>query len=187
MAEPRIGYIDIYGTQRDGYIGGVLVTDYVGVPVEFRHTELVNPGRVQKILYGRSLERFLKCESLAKCLLTDLKNKPDLLVVPDPEYYLLTRTFNFPFVQLAKAPREPLAKHGESVEVSESEILLQVLSIREPLRVKVDRKNAPSLPSIKTLLLDFGRTMDLLEPMSRVQAALKELMSDMSRASAQLK
>lgn len=185
MADPRIGYIDIYGTQRDGYIGGVLITDIVGVPIEFRHTELVNPGRVQKILYGRSLERFLKCESMAKCLLNDLKNKPDLLVVPDAEYFLLTKSFNFLFVKLSKAQQEPLPKHGDVVEVNESEILLQIASLREPLRVKVDRKNAPSMESLKSLLVTLGRTMDLIEPTTRVQAALKEIIVDLSRAAKQ--
>jgi len=181
MAESRIGYIDIYGNAKDGYVGGVLVTDRIGVPVEFRHTENVNPGKLQKILYGRSLERFLKCESLAKCLLSDLENKPDILIVPDPEYFLLTRAFSFPFVQISRAAKEPLTQHGEVQEISESEIILQVLSLREPLRVKVDRKNAPTLASVKTLLLDLGRTMDLLEPMSRVQEALKEILGDMTR------
>ena len=181
MAEPKMGYIDIYGTARDGYVGGVLVTDRVGVPIEFRHTENVNPGRLQKILYGKSLERFLKCESLAKCLLTDLENKPDLLVVPDAEYFLLTRAFNFPFVMLGKAAREPLAKNGDVVEVNENEILLQVLSMREPLRIRVDRKNAAALTAIKTLLLEIGRTMDVVEPLSRVSEALKQVMSDMVR------
>ena len=184
MADAKIGYIDIHGDPRAGYIGGVLVTDRVGVPVEFRHTELVNPGRVQKVLYGRSLERFLKCESLAKCLLTDLENKPDLLVVPDAEYYMLTRIFNFPFVQISKAAKEPMQKHGESVDISENEALIQIASVREPLRIKVDRKNAPSMSSLKVLLLELGRTMDLIEPMSRVQAALKEIPTDMVRDSA---
>lgn len=183
MAETRIGYIDILGDPRAGYIGGVLITDRVGVPVEFRHTELVNPGRVQKVLYGKSMERFLKCESLAKCLLTDLENKPDLLVVPDGEYYLLTRTFNFPFVQLSKAAKEPLQKHGETVDVSESEALIQIATVREPLRIKVDRKNAPAMAGLKTVLADLGRTMDLLEPATRVQAALKEILTDLVRNS----
>ena len=181
MADVKIGYIDIHGDPRAGWIGGALVTDRVGVPVEFRHTELVNPGRVQKILYGRSLERFLKCESLAKCLLNDLENKPELLVVPDGEYYMLSRTFNFPFVQLSKAAKEPLQKHGETVDVSETEALVQIASVREPLRIKVDRKNAPAMASLKTLIADLGRTMDLIEPMSRVQAALKEILTDMVR------
>jgi len=156
-------------------MGGLLITDRLGIPIEFRHTEPVSPTKVQQVLYGKALERFLKSETLAKCLLNDLENKPDLLVVPDAEYYSLTKQFHFPFVQLTKAAREPLAQHGDFVEVSEAEINLQVLSLREPLRVRVDRKNAASMAAVKTILVDVGRTMDMLEPLARVQEALRAL------------
>lgn len=175
MSEYKLGYIDILRSSQNEYMGGVLIVDRLGIPIEFRHTETVSPSRVQQVLYGRALERFLKCETLAKCLLGDLQAKPDLLVVPDAEYFPLTKNFNFPFVQLSKGAREPLEKHGDVVEVNESEMLIQVLSMREPLRVRVDRKNAPTLPAVKGILLDVGRTMDVIEPLSRVQEALKIL------------
>jgi hypothetical protein len=159
-------------------MGGVLITDRLGIPIEFRHTEPVSPTKVQQVLYGKALERFLKSETLAKCLLNDLENKPDLLVVPDAEYNELTRLYHFPFVQLSKASREPLQKHGDFVDVNESEVHLQILSLREPLRVRVDRKNAASMAAVKTILIDVGRTMDMLEPMSRVQEALKALVAE---------
>lgn len=175
MADTRLGYIDIHRSGRGEYMGGVLITDRLGIPLEFRHTEPVSPTKVQQVLYGKALERFLKSETLAKCLLNDLENKPDLLIVPDVEYYSLTKLFHFPFVQLSKAAREPFAQHGDFVEVNEAEINLQVLSLREPLRVRVDRKNAASMAAVKTILIDVGRMMDMLEPMSRVQDALKAL------------
>jgi hypothetical protein len=86
--------------------------------------------------------------------------------------------FNFPFVQLGKAAREPMEKHGDYAEISENEIHFQALSLREPLRVRVDRKNAPTMPAIKSILTDVTRTMDVLEPMSRVQEALKALVAE---------
>lgn len=178
MADTRIGYIDIHRSGRGEFLGGVLITDRLGIPLEFRHTEPVSPTKVQQVLYGKALERFLKSETLAKCLLNDLENKPDLLVIPDLEYSELTRFYNFPFVLLTKAAREPFQKHGDFVEVSESEIHLQILSLREPLRVRVDRKNAASMAAIKTILIDVGRTMDMLEPLTRVQEALRALVAE---------
>ncbi|HOO55909.1 MAG TPA: hypothetical protein PLN69_03740 [bacterium] len=177
MSDQKIGYIDIFKSGRNDYIGGVLITDRLGIPIEFRHTETVSPSKVQHVLYGQALEKFLKCETLAKCLLNDIQNKPNLLVVPDADYFPLTRNFNFPFVLLSKANRQPMEQHGDMVEVSESEINLQILSMREPLRVRVDRKNAPTLPAVKGVLLDVGRTMDMLEPLTRVKEALKELVT----------
>jgi len=178
MADYKIGYIDIYKSAKGDYIGGALVTDRLGIPVEFRHTETVSPSKVQRILHGQALERYLKCETLAKCLLEDLENKPDLLVVPDGEYFPLTRMVNFPFVLLGKANREPMQQHGDFAEMNETEIHLQVLSMRTPLRVRVDRKNAPTLEAIKTVLLDVGRTMDVMEPLTRVREALAALITE---------
>ncbi len=178
MAEYKIGYIDIYKYGRNDYLGGVLITDRLGMPVEFRHTETVSPSTVQQVLYGQALEKFLKCETLAKCLLGDLDNKPDILIVPDPDYFPLTRIFNFPFVQLGKANREPLKQHGDFVEISEVEIHIQLLTLRTPVRIRVDKKNAPTIPAIKGVFIDIGRTMDVLEPMARVQEALKVLVAE---------
>lgn len=178
MAEYKLGYIDIYQSGRSDYLGGALIVNRLGIPVEFRHTETVSPTKVQKVLYGQALEKFLKCETLAKCLLGDLQAKPDLLIVPDQEYYPLTRMFNFPFVQLGKANREPMQQHGDYVEVKDNEIHLQLLALRTPIRVRVDRKNAPTLQAVKSILVDVGRTMDVLEPMTRVQEALKALVSE---------
>ena len=66
MADIRMGYIDIYRSGKNDFLGGVLITDRLGIPVEFRHTETVSPTKVQQVLYGRALERFIKTETLAK-------------------------------------------------------------------------------------------------------------------------
>lgn len=177
-AEHRIGYIDIYKTKQGEYLGGVLITDNLGIPIEFRHTETVSPSKVQQVLYGQALERFLKCETLAKCLLKEMEHKPSLLVVPDDEYYSLTKMFNYPFVQLALANREPMKQHGDFAEVTNEEIHLQLLTLRQPIRVRVGRSGAPTMNAVKDLLIDLGRTMDVLEPLARVRDALKTLIAE---------
>ncbi|MEW5946533.1 MAG: hypothetical protein AB1742_10080 [bacterium] len=175
MPEYKLAYIDTHRSERNTFIGGVLVTDSYGLPLEFRHTDAVAPTRIEQILYGRALDRYLKAETMARCLLDDLENKPDLLIVPDESYFALTRHYPFPLAQVGVARRDPLPSHGETLEVSENEILVQILSMREPVRVRVDKKNAPTLAAIRSILLDAGRTMDVLEPASRVQEALKHM------------
>lgn len=182
MAEYKIGYIDTYRSDRNVFIGGALVTDCFGIPLEFRHTDAVSPTRLEQILYGRSLDKYLKADTMANALLKDLEKKPDLLVVPDESYFSLTRNYPFPFVQLGTVRREPMPTPGEVQEISENEIHLQVLSNREPVRIKVDRKNAPTLASVKTIVLEVGRTMDIVEPFSRVQEALRTIADDAGRS-----
>src|SRR5205823_1031168 len=53
----NLGYLTIL---RDGtgYLGGYLVTNAWGRPLEFRLSSAVQPNRVQQILYGQSLEPY---------------------------------------------------------------------------------------------------------------------------------
>src|SRR5664279_4390375 len=55
------------------YLGGLLVTDTSGIPLDFRYTEPITPTRLQSILYGKSLEPHLKEEVIQKTLLKELK------------------------------------------------------------------------------------------------------------------
>lgn len=178
MADYKLGYIDIHRSGGSDFIGGLLIVNRIGIPVEFRHTETVSPTKVQKVLYGQAITRFLKCETLARCLLEDIENKPDLLVIPDAEYYPLSRVFKFPFAQIGKANREPMQQHGDYVDVSETEIHLQLLSMRQPVSVKVSKQGAPSLNAVRGIVVEAGRTMDVIEPMSRVKEALAALVAE---------
>jgi hypothetical protein len=51
-----------------GYVGGYLVTNPWGRPLEFRLSSAVQPNRVQQILYGDSLEPYLCGELIGKTL-----------------------------------------------------------------------------------------------------------------------
>src|SRR3989304_709374 len=126
MPEYKAGYIDTYHSDRNVFIGGVLVTDCFGIPIEFRHTDAISPTKLEQILYGRSLDKSLKADTMANALLKELEKKPDILVVPDDSYYSLTRSYPFPFVQLGTVRREPMPNPGDFQEISENEIHLQI-------------------------------------------------------------
>ena len=63
------------------YIGAVLVTDFFGVPNEFRCTHPVKPTEIQRQLYGSTLERHIGVELCGKPLLLALQKKPSLVLV----------------------------------------------------------------------------------------------------------
>src|SRR5436305_14763739 len=52
-----IGYLAVTAQEPLGYLGGVLVADEYGLPVEFRHTLPVRPTKLQRALYGSALDR----------------------------------------------------------------------------------------------------------------------------------
>ena len=67
------------------YVGGLMVTDASGLPVDFRYTDPVTPTRLQRALYGGVLDRYLRVEVVLRTLLDALERPPSLLLVDDPD------------------------------------------------------------------------------------------------------
>ena len=98
------------------YLGGLLVTDPSGIPLDFRYTEPITPTRLQGILYGKSLEPHLKEEVIQKTLLKELKTAPDLFILSATE---LAGGWSgdprFPALAVQKSQEQPLARPGDVV------------------------------------------------------------------------
>ena len=53
-----LGFLTVL-REANGYLGGYLVVNGWGRPLEFRLTSAVQPNRVQQILYGGTLEPYV--------------------------------------------------------------------------------------------------------------------------------
>src|SRR6476469_8548531 len=67
-----------------GWVGGYLVTNAWGRPLEFRLTTAVQPNRVQTVLYGPTLTEYLHADVIGKTLVEKTAAKPDLIVTDSP-------------------------------------------------------------------------------------------------------
>jgi hypothetical protein len=65
-----------------GTLGGYLVTNLWGRPLEFRLTSAVQPNRVQHILYGNTLNQYLCGELIGKTLV-DKSTIPAAWIITD--------------------------------------------------------------------------------------------------------
>ena len=83
MEEIKLAYLYVKQTIAGGYLGGVLVCDTKGFPLEFRYTEPIFPTKIQKVLYGHNLDKYLKVDVLLDSLLKVLGTKYDVLIVND--------------------------------------------------------------------------------------------------------
>lgn len=63
-----------------GWVGGYLVTNAWGRPLEFRLTSAVQPNRVQTALYGPTLAEYLHADVIGKALVEKTGVRPDLIV-----------------------------------------------------------------------------------------------------------
>src|SRR5438309_1649312 len=64
---PHLGFLTV-AHDANGYVGGYLVTNQWGRPLEFRISTAVQPNRVQQILYGDTLEPYICGDLIGKTL-----------------------------------------------------------------------------------------------------------------------
>ena len=105
-SSPTLGFLTVL-QEAGGYVGGYLVTNFWGRPLEFRLTSAVQPNKVQQILYGGTLLPFICADLVAKTLV-DKAGIAVQMIVTDREAVLELRLkVEVPVVCVA-APPDPL-------------------------------------------------------------------------------
>jgi hypothetical protein len=191
----RLGYLQVTSPVANAYIGGLMIVDGRGLPIEFRYTEPIQPTKIQQILYGTALSRYIKTEVILETLLKSLETRPHVLVVNDDCFLVKETNRDFEVVRLMETKSAPLKATGALEKISADEFLLQLTSESSPVRVQLGTDlpetrdlGTKSLPdkskdaalefkssNTYTLLLETGRITDILEPLKRVEKALAVL------------
>jgi hypothetical protein len=154
-ASPCLGFLTVIENADIGLIGGYLLLNASGRPLEFHCTAPVKANRTQEILYGPTLQPYLYGEQIGQTLLAKSKLAP-LVVCTDSESVLAVRNFTeVPVVLLlnATAPRSfPLGANE---------------AITAPQFADDERKIRDNWPA-------EAEHLDLLEPFTRIREALDE-------------
>ena len=173
-----LGYVLSLAVAEDVFMGGAMVTDVHGLPLEFRYTEPVRATRLQRILYGDVLEKYIHGEVIAGNLVSRLEHKPDLLLVSEPALLDTAQAAGRKAVLLLASRVPPLKEFGAAQDISDSEYFLQVTDSGSPVRVRLPGPDAGLRSEVTRLLTEAGRTMDPTEPLARVESAIKMLWAD---------
>ena len=113
MAENNLAYLMIL-EEEGTYMGGFMVTDLLGLPLEFKYTDPITPTALQQILYGKVLRQYLRDDILVRNLLREIKTVPSMIVVPEPEYLSgRDKAGRTPMVSLQKTTLPFLKTPGE--------------------------------------------------------------------------
>lgn len=83
--EDHFGFFSVVSVGATAYIGGFLVLNAMGRPLEFHCTEAVKPTRAQEILYGNTLQPFVYVDQIGKALINASKIKPTIMFVDSIE------------------------------------------------------------------------------------------------------
>jgi hypothetical protein len=76
MNEESFGYLITRVFEGPTYLGGILVVDKKGIPLEFKYVEPIRPSRLQAVLYGNTIDRYIRVESVGIPLIESSEHKP---------------------------------------------------------------------------------------------------------------
>jgi hypothetical protein len=173
----KLGYLLVTSPMPNVFIGGLMVTDSRGLPVEFRYTEPIQPSKIQQVLYGQVLSAYIKREVILETLLKNLESRFSCLLVED-EHLVDYPAKGYPIVRIASTKSSPIGPVGQTQEIAPGEVLLQITAESNPVRLTLSKpdKNEGGVADANdplSLLLEAGEGMDITEPLRRVQKALE--------------
>ncbi|MBQ9566387.1 MAG: hypothetical protein IJU98_12450 [Synergistaceae bacterium] len=181
MASPNsLGYVIVDGLE--GQIRGAsLVVDTRGIPLDFRYTDPIRPTKLERVLYGSALNTYLREELVLQSLLGAVEVKPQLWLCNELDLLVPLRTIGkVRAVSLAPSSHAPLDAVGHVEPTSEADVLLlQADAVSAPLRAAFPAGSRPDeAQQTMALLVEAAKTMELLEPFSRIQKALVSVGED---------
>lgn len=143
-----------------GHVGGYLVTNAWGRPIEFRLTSAVQPTRVQAILYGQTLADYVFGELIGRTLIEKTATRPGL-VVTDVSMGLAVRPHVGVPVLIVSREDKP-------------ENVVEVAHPRTSAPLWLPARFASDRERVDTLLAGVDESLDLAEPFARIREAVAE-------------
>jgi len=160
----RLGFLTAIEVSDNGFVGGLLVTNHCGRPLEFQCTVPVRPNVTQTILYGPTLAPFILGELIGGTLVEKAGVKPQLILTDRVQILELRNHIEQPvaFVESpapTDEPEEPEAPR--SIKLGRQIVRFHPAHAEDHLAVSRDSRHIPA-------------DADLEEPFERVREALQE-------------
>ncbi len=164
----------------DRHIGAILVTNQIGIPLEFKYTEPVTTTKLHKILYGSVLERYIHETVLRDRLAHEVRSEPEFFIIPYLDKDFLGQIAGREVMAIQRVATVAGDTSGPFTRVRDREAIIQ-LEEGPVLRIAFSSMDDVIQHNLITLLQELSRTMDILEPLERVATALKTLCGEEKR------
>jgi hypothetical protein len=154
-----------------GYLGGYLVTNQWGRPLEFRLSSAVQPNRVHKVLYAGTLQPYICADLIGKSLVEKTGTPIQLIITDTPACLDLRLRLDLPVAWVAQARRvdHPVSR---DMPPATEETAASALLVRDTLHCHA-RFPQDAVP-INDMLDRLIGLIDLAEPFSRIREAVAE-------------
>ena len=138
------------------FLGAVMLTDYRTRPVHFSFVSPVRPTRMQRLLYGHTLDEHIRIDVITQRLWKELSCRPTVLFVDAPELVAARQIAGLPTAFLRKEVNSQLEPNKLT-----------------PLRYDT-AQNIDDQEVIGQILASLEAFVDLVDPFTRMREALKE-------------
>ena len=173
----QIGYF-CYQNLHERHFGAVLVTNQIAVPVEFKYTEPIRCSSLHKILYGESLQRYLRQTLIRERLAEALESNAEFFIASYEERDFLSTIGGRAMIAVESIGVGSTSPTSEVFTRVKDRQAIVTLEEGPQLRLAFSTADNTLQRHIVSWLQELSRTMDLLEPMERVQHALKVLSAE---------
>jgi hypothetical protein len=163
------------------HLGAILVTNQIGVPVEFKYTEPVAATRLHRVLYGAVLERYLHETVIRDRLGREIRSLPDYFIAPYSEREYLGPLAGRAMMAVQRANLTAGESSGTFTRIRDREVIAE-LEDGPALRIAFSTVDDAEQHHMLAWLQEFARTMDVLEPLDRAAAALEILCLETRKA-----
>jgi len=117
----RLGFLTAIELADRGFVGGLLVTNHFGRPLEFQCTAPLKPNRTQEILYGPTLVPYVLGDLIGRTLIEKIGVKPHLVLTERDDLLPLRDLVSIPVACVADLPADAVTststKSGPKAEV----------------------------------------------------------------------
>lgn len=195
VATNLLGYLAFVECTSNVFVGGYLLVNDTGRPVEFHCTAPVCPSRTQQILFGATLRATLFCEQIGAALLKQAKRRPCLLLTDEIDTAGIRTQFDYPMAIIDKedlagdstealtatsadespSASDSLTSSGHSFDASDSATLRRSWSFEfggYSLTTVADY--AADQDAVRATLRSLSQGFDLAEPFERIRTAIQE-------------
>ncbi|MBY0525046.1 MAG: hypothetical protein K2R98_16695 [Gemmataceae bacterium] len=157
----NLGFLTVLH-EASGHLGGYLVTNIWGRPLEFRLSTAVQPNRVQQILYGETLEAYVCADLIGKTLVDKTATQVQLLVTDTQAALDLRLRVKVPVIFLAAKDAD--AKPADTIRPGDAASGPLLRHSRFPA----------DAAQVSDMLARLEGSLDLAEPFARIREAITE-------------
>jgi hypothetical protein len=176
----QVGYF-LHLKLEEKHMGGIMVTNQIGIPLEFKYTEPVAATKLHRILYGSVLDKYLHETVIRDRLAKELQSAPSYFITTYDEKEFLGALADKEMMAIQKYALPPQELSGSFTRIREKEAIVELEGDAIFLRLAFSTDDEKIQNAMVAWLQETARTMDVLEPLERISTALLSLCGDVKR------